>query len=282
MFIIEKKFAIFKIFLFLSFLGILFFITQQNWITLLLTAFVFAGFELLTTQLLRTVKKQVDTKTDFLIHASHELRAPMTIIRGFAEAMQDFPHPSPEIHAEITEKILRACIRFEKLAKSLLTLSDIENNFSSSTEVSNLIPILENCKTHLLSLHPNAQISIKTKLQTAQFRGDASLIELAIWNLLENGIKYSKSSAHIEMILQRTEDQLKLEIIDQGIGIAKDTLPLIFEKFHAVDKRLSRKLGGAGLGLSIVKSIVERHQGQILVTSIPEKGSNFTLVLPSD
>ena len=219
----------------------------------------------------------VELGKDFIANASHELRTPITIIRGFAETLQDLPDLSKEMLHEITEKIVRTCVRLDKLVRSLITLSDIENLSQERLRSADLVLLAENCKHHLLAATPSAQIVIRSDCESAPIVADADLLELAILNILENGVKYSSTPAHIEMWIHKTEEEVQLKIQDRGIGMAPADLPHIFNRFYTVDKARSRKSGGAGLGLSIVKTIVEKHKGTISVASEVGKGSTFKI-----
>jgi signal transduction histidine kinase len=221
----------------------------------------------------------VELGKDFIANASHELRTPITIIRGFAETLQDLPDLSRPMLDEITEKIVRTCVRLDKLVRSLLTLSDIENLSKDRLKTADLLLLVENCRHHLLAANPSVQIEIKSDLHSAPILADADLIELAILNLLENGVKYSSHPAHIEMEIEKVDQETHLKIKDHGIGISSLDLLHIFDRFYTVDKARSRKSGGAGLGLSIVKTIAEKHKGRIAATSEVGKGSTFTLIL---
>jgi signal transduction histidine kinase len=109
---------------------------------------------------------------------------------------------------------------------------------------------------------------------------DGTLLELAIINLLTNAAKYSKPPARIHITVQKEAEEAKIVIKDQGIGIPAVDLEHIFERFYTVDKAHSRKLGGAGLGLSLVKTIIDKHQGGISVESTLGAGTTFTIQLP--
>lgn len=217
---------------------------------------------------------------DFIANASHELRTPITIIRGFAETLNDLPNLSQEMLKEITEKIVRTCLRLDSLVKSLLTLADIENLSIESFQPSDVVALCENCIHLIETAHPNVQVSLKKSVESAPVFADADLLEMAIMNLLQNAIKYSPAPAKIEVIIDVDHPTLSLSVKDRGIGIPESDLPHIFERFYTVDKARSRKFGGTGLGLSIVKTIVQRHGGSIDVTSQLGHGSTFRVILP--
>jgi signal transduction histidine kinase len=225
--------------------------------------------------------KVIEMGKDFVANASHELRTPITIIRGFAETLQDLPEISQEMLAEITEKIVRTCIRLDKLVKSLLTLADIENLSKERMQEVNLVMLAENCQRILLTAHPNARVKLHSAEAVVLIHAEGDLIELAILNLLENALKYSQAPGQIELMIEPSGVEVQLKVIDRGIGISQSDLPHIFERFYTVNKARSRKLGGAGLGLSIVKTIIEKHSGRISVESELGKGTTFTIIFPA-
>jgi signal transduction histidine kinase len=224
--------------------------------------------------------KMIDMGKDFIANASHELRTPITIIRGFAETLNDLPNISPQRMKEITGKIVRTSHRLEKLVKSLLTLADVEQLSKDHFQEIDLVLLAEYSRNFLLSAHPNVHLSLTTDEPSILLLADPGLLDMAIMNLLENAVKYSESAAHIEMNLAQTPTTVLLHIKDQGIGIPPVDTTHIFERFYTVDKARSRKSGGAGLGLSIVKTVMDKHGGQVSVQSELGKGSVFTLTLP--
>jgi signal transduction histidine kinase len=216
---------------------------------------------------------------DFITNASHELRTPITIIKGFAETLQDMPNLPPEMVADITEKIVRSCQRMDLLVKNLLTLADLENLPSLRLQECDLVALLENCQHFLQAAHPAAQLNLeKKKKGNITILADPDILELALMNLLENAVKYSPVPASISISIEKIKEKVKVCIKDQGIGIPAESLDHIFSRFYTVDKARSRRLGGAGLGLSIVKTIIEKHDGEISVASELGKGSTFTLI----
>ncbi|MBF8263886.1 MAG: phoR [Parachlamydiales bacterium] len=223
----------------------------------------------------------IEMGKDFIANASHELRTPITIIRGFAETLHDLPQLSQAQTKEITEKILKTCIRLNALVKSLLILADIENLHEDQFQSVDLIAIAENCKQLLLVAQPTVKISIERKTDQALILADGDLLAMAIMNLLENAVKYSPVPAQIEMLIEPSNDQVLLSIKDRGIGIPETDLHRIFDRFYTVDKARSRKFGGTGLGLSIVKTIIQKHRGEVTVISHLGEGSTFTARLPA-
>ncbi len=217
---------------------------------------------------------------DFVANASHELRTPITIIRGFAETLQDIPDITQEMLHDIVEKIVRNCQRMDTLVRNLLTLADIENLPLSNLRPCNLIALVEECRQRLNFVHPEVDVEVVSEKEEIQLLIVADLIELAISNLLENAVKYSKPPAKIRMEVHQEEDEVKITIADQGIGIPAADLEHIFDRFYTVNKAHSRKLGGAGLGLSIVKTVIDKHDGSIAVNSEVGVGTRFIITLP--
>lgn len=226
-----------------------------------------------------SLNKLLEMRKDFIANASHELKTPITVIRGFAETLHDHPDLPPETAENITEKIVQNSKRMTSLIKDLLTLSDIENIPQSRLIECDIYSIVQDCISTVREVYPEANIVVQNTFE-GNIVADPSLMELAIGNLLENAAKYSKSPAKISVIIEQEGDFLKLKIADQGIGIPEKDLERVFERFYTVDKAHSKKLGGSGLGLSIVRTIVEKHFGKIEVSSILGKGSVFVVKLP--
>ncbi len=215
---------------------------------------------------------------DFVANASHELRTPITIIKGFAETMYDLPEISDAMLTEFTEKIVRNCQRMDNLVKNLLTLADLDYLPKARLQEVDLVGMIDNCSHSLLALHPEIEIESFHNEEYILVSGDPDLLELAIMNLLENGIKYSESPAFLSITIADFGDSIELSIADQGMGIPSENLDKIFERFYTANKAHSRRMGGAGLGLSIVNAIVMKHDAEISVTSIVDKGTTFKLI----
>lgn len=225
-------------------------------------------------------QKVVEMGKDFIANASHELRTPITIIKGFAETLQDLPSISVPMLSEITEKIVRNCHRMDTLVKNLLTLSDIEYVPDSRFHPCDVVALADNCRHLLLTLSASTRVDIEKSHDQIMIEAEPDLLELALMNLLENGIKYSTPPAHLTIYLKKQADEVLIAVQDRGIGIPPNDLPHVFERFYTVNKAHSRRLGGAGLGLSIVKTIIEKHEGTISVASVLGQGTTFTFNIP--
>lgn len=225
--------------------------------------------------------KILEMRKDFIANASHELKTPITIIRGFAETLHDNPDLPKETSIEITGKIVRNCQRMTSLIKDLLTLADIEKLSSNRLVECDLMEILEHAREMVLDIYPTAQISInKYSDKDLHVLADPDLMDLALTNLVENAAKYSNAPAEIKVVIAEEDSFVTVSITDKGIGIPENELENIFQRFYTVNKAHSQKMGGTGLGLAIVESIVEKHFGKITVTSVLGQGSTFKVFIP--
>ncbi len=225
--------------------------------------------------------KLLEMRKDFIANASHELKTPITIIRGFAEALHDNPDLPRETTKEITGKMVRNCERMTNLIKDLLTLTDVENLIESRLTDCDLSVMLEQCCATIQDVYPDAKMTVnKSGDEEIHMLAERDLMELAFMNLIENAAKYSKPPADITVTLAKGEQWIEIRIADKGIGIPPADLEHIFERFYTVDKAHSRKMGGSGLGLSIVETIISKHFGKISVASELGKGTTFTILLP--
>ncbi len=224
-------------------------------------------------------QKMIEMGKDFIANASHELRTPITIIRGFAETLLDLKEISEEMFDSIMGKIIRNCERMEVLVKNLLTLADLDSTGVQMKECELISIIDEACYT-LVNVSPETDIEQLHNADQVDIWGDPSLLELAIFNLLKNAVKYSEAPAKITITVDAGEDSVQIKVQDRGMGIAESELTKIFDRFYTVDKSHSRKMGGAGLGLAIVKTVIEQHQGKIWATSQLGLGTTFHILLP--
>lgn len=230
-----------------------------------------------------SLHKVIELGRDFIANASHELKTPITIIRGFAETLHDHPDLSQEVSLEITAKIVSNCQRMDTLVRNLLTLAAVDEGLPRSRlKKCDVIDLIEQARHMILTVHQSAQIEIQKKgSEPFHLMLDSDLFLQAILNLLDNAAKYSRPPAQITVMVEKKEDHFILLIQDKGQGIPPEDLDRIFERFFAVDKSHSRSLGGSGLGLSIVESIIEKHQGKIDVRSKVGEGTTFTIKLPT-
>lgn len=226
--------------------------------------------------------KLIEMRKDFVANASHELKTPITIIQGFAEALHDNPDLPIETSSEITSKIVRNCIKMTMLIKDLLTLTDIEHIPESRLLETDLLDLINTVRSTVQDAYPDAKITIHADHEELYILlADPYLLELAFNNLIENAAKYSPAPAKVDVTLKKEADRLQIQIADQGYGIPKQELENIFQRFYRADNYRAKKISGSGLGLSIVETIIAKHFGEISVISEEGKGSTFTVSLPT-
>ncbi len=225
-----------------------------------------------------------EVRRDFVANVSHELKTPITSIKGFVETLQDGAIDNPEEAKRFLEIIARHAERLNAIVDDLLSLSVLEEDIDKrrlSFENADLKPLLISTAELAKMKADQKNIAIEVTCEeniSAQI--NAALIEQAILNLVDNAIKYSPNDSKITVNSQKTGGEITIKVSDQGPGIPKEHLSHIFERFYVVDKSRSRKLGGTGLGLSIVKHIAQVHGGYITVESQVNKGSTFIIHLP--
>jgi two-component system phosphate regulon sensor histidine kinase PhoR len=234
---------------------------------------------------LTQVKKLENFRHDFIADVSHEIKTPLTAIRGAVETLAEGAIQEPENAAKFMKIITKHSDRLNSLVHDILSLSRLEikteakeRDFATLRISSIVNTACEICQERA----DNKDVKFKVTMQDKdyQIEGDCQLLEQALINLIENAIKYSESSESIEINAYRKEDNILIEVKDHGTGIAEKHLPRLFERFYRVDKARSRKLGGTGLGLAIVKHIAQLHKGGISVESELGQGSTFILRLP--
>ncbi|HEY9757089.1 MAG TPA: HAMP domain-containing sensor histidine kinase [Oculatellaceae cyanobacterium] len=222
----------------------------------------------------------------FMNDAGHELSTPISIIQANAEAMElDLPPPESESNQTLANKLAiieRSTDRMGTLVQDLMLLSRMESPQvairRSSIQLDNLAKqVLEEFD----ELFKNKGIELKlTIAQTVSLTADGDQLKRLMTNLLQNAFRYTDAGGSVHVTVDTFGRYARLVIADSGIGIPSESVPKIFDRFYRVDKSRSRAAGGVGLGLSIVRAIVESHKGKIDVTSEENKGTSFTILLP--
>ncbi len=225
-------------------------------------------------------------KADLVANVSHELRTPLTAIKGYVETLQEGAYDSADEKTKFLNIIKKHTQRLIDIVSDLLVLSEIEvkesQEVSPDTEQYDMISInsiLLSCYDSLRSKIETKNLAIEKDLHDnlPDIRGNQFLLEQAFINLLDNAIKYTPENGAIGFKTKPSEDTVEIEIFDTGIGIPKESIPRIFERFFRVDKDRSRQEGGTGLGLSIVKHTINIHGGEIKVESEMSKGTKFII-----
>jgi two-component system phosphate regulon sensor histidine kinase PhoR len=234
-------------------------------------------------------KRLEKIKADFIANVSHELRTPLTAIKGYTETLEEEAYETPDDQKHFLRIIKRHTDRLINIVSDLLVLSEVESRDSLSKENTSNdleeININEVIKSSLEALRSKAaekelEVSFETMDDAYKIKANRFLLEQMFINLIDNAVKYTPENGKIDIKVLNSDSQVLTEITDTGIGIPKEHLPRIFERFYRVDKTRSRNLGGTGLGLSIVKHIVIMHGGKIEVHSEEGKGSKFSISIP--
>lgn len=220
------------------------------------------------------------TRRQFVSNASHELKTPLASIKLLSDSILQ-NDMDPDTVREFVEDIGNEADRLNRMSQKLLSLSKAD---AKLTDPSEIIKISETAQRVVRMLTPLAQIrNISIKVHVMNdcpiLCNEDDLYQI-LFNLVENGIKYNRENSDLTITLNRIRDTAVLKIKDEGTGIPEDSLPFIFDRFYRVDKARSRSTGGSGLGLSIVRDLVEKHQGKITVESTIGIGSVFTLYFP--
>jgi two-component system phosphate regulon sensor histidine kinase PhoR len=223
-------------------------------------------------------------RRDFAANVSHELKTPITSIKGFVETLLDGAMRDVADAERFLRIIARQADRLNAIIEDLLSLSRIEKEADAADIALAVVPLRELLDTArndcgLPAAERNVRISLECDGK-ARVRANAALLGQAITNLLDNAIKYSEPGGEVCLSARNGDGGVTIEVRDQGCGIADEHLPRLFERFYRVDRARSRKLGGTGLGLAIVKHIVLAHRGEVTVASQLGKGSAFTIHLP--
>lgn len=223
-------------------------------------------------------------RQEFVANVSHELKTPITTIKGFTETLIDGAKDDPEELERFLGIISRQTDRLSNIIGDLLTLSRLESAPLSEVlalDWHNLCEILASSRDVCKSRADKKQIQLHLDcVSPIRVHVDQSLLMQAVVNLIDNAIKYSPERTTVKVSARVEERRVRIDVSDEGPGIMDIHIPRLFERFYRADKARSRKLGGTGLGLAIVKHISNVHQGEVEVTSLIGNGSTFTIWLP--
>ena len=227
---------------------------------------------------------QVDqVRREFVANVSHELRTPLSILRGYIEVLLDEPETSREEVARILSVMERHSKRLQRLVDDLLSLAQLESSQATlelgvvrADELFN--NLIRDWKEKLAA--KNLEVIVDLVPDALTLHVDATLLEEVLYNLLDNAVKFSRENGQIHLRATRRGSDMVLSVADNGIGISKEHLPRIFERFYRADKARSRELGGTGLGLAIVKHIAQLHGGYVEAESEVGQGTTIRVILP--
>jgi len=225
-------------------------------------------------------RKLTQVKKDLIDNISHELRTPLTSIKGYTETMEGATDKEREKYIQI---IKRNTERLISMVDDLLSLSELEDKGGKmQIEKVNLEEIMGNMRKIFEPAIKKKQLRLNFDIQAElpEIEADSYKIEQMLINLIDNAIKYTEKGEINILVELTTASKVKIEVADTGIGIKKEQLNSIFERFYVVNKARSRQYGGTGLGLSIVKHIVILHKGKIEIDSQLGVGTRLAVILP--
>ena len=221
-------------------------------------------------------------RSEFVANASHELKTPLTSMKILVESLLYEQNVDEKYYKEFLGDINNELDRMSNLVNDLLLLTKMDSDLArvNITDVS-LTALIEECMDALLPIAHKQGVTISfDKEYDVTVQGDRIKLHQAVFNIMGNAVKYSKEHGSVQISLSKIGDEAHICVRDDGVGIPKDQLSHIFERFYRVDKARSRETGGSGLGLHIVQRIALLHHGRVDVQSTEGVGSAFTLILP--
>ncbi|MBU6257301.1 MAG: phosphate regulon sensor histidine kinase PhoR [Burkholderiales bacterium] len=240
------------------------------------------GMKLVLTQDITERERTEAMRRDFVANVSHEIRTPLTVLAGFVETLSTLRLSEPE-RQRVLVLMAQQTDRMQALVGDLLTLAKLEG--SPNPPADTWLPmaaLMRRACGDAITLSAGRHQVEASGGEDAEFAGSEPELYSAAANLLHNAVRYTPEGGRIQMRWQwRAEGGAELLVIDSGIGIAREHLPRLTERFYRVDGSRSRDTGGTGLGLAIVKHVAQRHGGEIVIQSEPGKGSTFKLQFPA-
>lgn len=222
-------------------------------------------------------------RKEFVANVSHELKTPITTIKSYTETLMEYENLDEELSYKFLSVIDKECDRMARIVRDLLQLSNLDYNKTKWNKVECKVDKLieDVClKLDLAFKEKNHKLIIDMEENLPNIIVDVDGIEQVILNVLSNAIKYTPDNGEIIVSARRNDDKIVIKVKDNGIGIPKEDINRIFERFYRVDKGRSRELGGTGLGLSIARQIVQAHNGEITLESEYNVGTEVSIALP--
>lgn len=228
-------------------------------------------------------QKLENMRKEFVANVSHELKTPITTIKSYTETLMDGAIEDKDISMNFLSVINSECDRMARIVRDLLQLSDLDYKQTKwnkkPIDIKQLLREIY-LKIKISAEEKNQKIDLKIEENIGKVVADKDGIEQVILNIITNAIKYTPDGGNIEIIAKSGEEKAIITVKDNGIGIPKEDISRIFERFYRVDKARSREMGGTGLGLSIAKQIIEAHNGEILISSEYNVGTTVDIILP--
>ena len=239
------------------------------------------GQRLLLTQDITERERADSMRRDFVANVSHEIRTPLTVLSGFIETMDSLPLSESE-RQRVLGLMAQQAERMQALVADLLTLAQLEGGPRPGTDswhdAAALMALV--LADGMALSNGRHQIDIEPVV-SAELAGNRTELISAVGNLVNNAVRYTPDGGHIHIRFRLREGGgAEIDVTDSGVGIAREHLPRLTERFYRVDGSRSRETGGTGLGLAIVKHVAQRHGGELVIESEPGKGSTFRLLMP--
>ena len=238
----------------------------------------------------RTLQQEIERlervesyRREFLGDVSHELRTPIFAVVGFAETLLDGALDDDRVRRRFVEKILQNAERLDALTRDLSEISKLETGQLQVTPTPfSLGPLAADVLDSLQHVARDAQVALAARIPGGlpPVVADRERIRQVLVNLVENAVSYNEPGGHVEIAARARDGEVRISIVDDGIGIPEDALGRLTERFYRVDKSRSRAGGGTGLGLAIVKHLLEAHGRRLEIESRVGYGSTFTFSLP--
>lgn len=231
----------------------------------------------------RTQERRVEElRRNFVVNASHELKTPVTSIQTLAEALQVTVRSDPDRTASLVSRLGIEAERLTRLVYDLLDLRRLEDPGQLERSPVDLAELVRLVVAELVPRAEACEVTVGVEVpDRAMVTGNPGDLEVIVKNLVANAIEYNRSGGIVEVTVVPQDDGQLMRVADTGLGIPRQDLGRVFERFYRVDDARSRETGGTGLGLSIVRHAVERHGGSISVDSVLGRGTTFSVILPS-
>ncbi|OQW55644.1 MAG: two-component sensor histidine kinase [Proteobacteria bacterium SG_bin9] len=234
------------------------------------------------------LRRVEEMRADFVANASHELRTPLAALSGFIDTLQGPARDDPKARERFLGIMHAQATRMARLIDDLLSLSRVELSAHVRPDAMvDIVPIIRQVADGLepLAAERQVEIDIDLPIKPVTIAGDREELMRLFENLIENALKYGASGGRVIVSLKQDavsegQSEIRVQVRDFGPGIAPEHLPRLTERFYRVDVGDSRSQGGTGLGLSLVKHILIRHRGRLLIESVPKQGATFTACLP--
>ena len=248
-----------------------------------------AGIVVITVHDLTPIRRVEEMRADFVANVSHELRTPLAALTGFIDTLQGPARDDPAARERFLGIMQAQAWRMARLIDDLLSLSRIELRAHQRPDTPvDLVPIVRQVVDGLQTLARDRDVAVEitAPAEPLMVLGDRDELTRLFENLIENGLKYGASGKRVDIALAPShgdgKGEARVSVRDYGPGIAAEHLPRLTERFYRVDVGESRAQGGTGLGLALVKHILNRHHGRLSIDSKEGEGATFTVRLPLD